>query len=57
MASINPASASTKYDEFGLGMSQTRFAELYGLGSDMEPVLMVYRLFLFPADSLIRGSD
>lgn len=32
---------STRYDDFGLGMSQTRFAELYGLGSDMEPVLMV----------------
>ena len=45
MASTNPAAAPTKYDDFGLGMSQTRFAELYGLGSDMEPVLMVYTLF------------
>lgn len=37
-----PGPTSTRYDDFGLGMSQSRFAELYGLGSDMEPVLMVY---------------
>lgn len=28
-------------DGFSLGGSRSRFAELYGLGSDMEPVLMV----------------
>lgn len=43
-----PGPASTRYDDFGLGMSQTRFAELYGLGSDMEPVLMVSSPFSSP---------
>lgn len=34
-------SKSSMHDGFSLGMSHSRFAELYGLGSDMEPVLMV----------------
>jgi hypothetical protein len=29
------------YDRSTLGLAQTRFSELYGLGSDMEPILMV----------------
>lgn len=32
---------------FSLGGSQSRFAELYGLGSDMEPVLMVRNLQIY----------
>jgi hypothetical protein len=28
-------------DTLALGLSQSRFAELYGIGSDMEPILMV----------------
>ncbi|KAH8895254.1 hypothetical protein GQ53DRAFT_48780 [Thozetella sp. PMI_491] len=30
-------------DSSALGLSQSRFAELYGLGSDMEPILMRHR--------------
>ncbi|SPO07409.1 related to DAL81 - transcriptional activator for allantoin and GABA catabolic genes [Cephalotrichum gorgonifer] len=44
-SSTGPAQDSIRsaQDGFSLGESQTRFAELYGLGSDMEPVLMLHR--------------
>ena len=36
-------------DALTLSLSQTRFAELYGLGSDMEPILMVPTFFFSSA--------
>jgi hypothetical protein len=47
-----------------LGLCRTRFAELYGLGSDMEPILMVcvffanpFKLLTFVASPAVRSSD
>lgn len=39
----SPASAVSDFtpDASTLGLAHSRFAELYGLGSDMEPILMV----------------
>lgn len=46
------------YDRSTLGLAQTRFSELYGLGSDMEPILMVslrsWSLLLRPRSNLVN---
>ncbi|KAH3955528.1 hypothetical protein HBH53_000180 [Parastagonospora nodorum] len=39
----NPASQRPTWSEDALGLNRSKFAELYGLGSDMEPILMRHR--------------
>lgn len=43
----NPASQSPAWSEDALGLNRSKFAELYGLGSDMEPILMVGYLAMY----------
>ncbi|KAI1863196.1 uncharacterized protein JN550_009722 [Neoarthrinium moseri] len=39
----SPIGPNSTPDASALGLAQSRFAELYGLGSDMEPILMRHR--------------
>ena len=42
-ASSTGVEAEVDHHDLTLGLASTRFAELYGLGSDMEPILMRHR--------------
>lgn len=49
-------SNTTNYRDKSLGLAQDRFAELYGLTSDMEPILMVCYSFLPERHVLTRSA-